>query len=81
MNESTQMYITFIKNTPINHIEFPFVSYNKAFQIIKIHQNAVYSTLDLTSGKTIKGIGILEKIYGRDITTRNWNTVKKLIQM
>lgn len=36
------------------------------------------SILDLSLNKTTKGMDVLEKIYGKDSTTRNWNTIKRI---
>ena len=30
-------------------------------------------------GGTPEAMGILEKAFGKSLTTRNWNTVKKLL--
>jgi uncharacterized protein (DUF1697 family) len=49
------------------------------FQILKVTPAAVYSVVDLSNGnRTAKAIAILEKEFGKGITTRNWNTILKL---
>jgi uncharacterized protein (DUF1697 family) len=43
---------------------------------------AVYSVVDLSKGnRTAKAIAILEKQFGKGITTRNWNTILKLANL
>lgn len=78
VDENTRLYITFFKNPPNKKVELPICSEDKSFRILKSHQKVIYSVMDLSLGKTTKGMEILGKIYGKDLTTRNWNTVKKV---
>jgi uncharacterized protein (DUF1697 family) len=38
----------------------------------------ICSVLDLSKTGTVDAMKVLEKEYGRNITTRNWNTILKL---
>ena len=38
----------------------------------------MFSVLDLSEAKTTKAMEVLEKFYGKDITTRNWNTIERI---
>jgi hypothetical protein len=41
----------------------------------------VFSVLDLSKGKgTIDTMSILEKEFGPNVTTRNWNTILRIIE-
>lgn len=81
VDENIRLYITFFKNLPVKDLEFPVISEDKSFRILGKHQKALYSVLDLSIGKTVKGMEILDKIFGKGLTTRNWNTVIKLFQL
>jgi uncharacterized protein (DUF1697 family) len=39
---------------------------------------AVFSFLDVSKSKTTDSMKVLEKSFSKDITTRNWNTIKKI---
>ncbi|NNK10938.1 MAG: hypothetical protein HKP08_06305, partial [Flavobacteriaceae bacterium] len=49
-----------------------------SIKITFVSKGMVCSVLDLKQSKTPKAMEFLEKIYGKQITTRNWNTVKKV---
>jgi hypothetical protein len=38
----------------------------------------IVSVLDITNSNTPKGMEDLEKLFGKNITTRNWNTIQKI---
>lgn len=78
INENIRLYVTFLKNEPKNKLSLPYLSKDKSFRIIEARLKTVFSVLDLSKGKTVKGMDDLELIFGKDITTRNWNTVIKL---
>lgn len=46
--------------------------------MIRKEENIVFSVLDRSVAKTTKAMDILEKFYGKDITTRNWNTLERI---
>lgn len=61
--------------------DFPVVYDDGAFIILSIMGRAIASVLDLSLTKTVKGMEALEKLYGKDITTRNWNTIIKVSKL
>ncbi len=58
-----------------------YVSPDKSFRIISATENAVFSVLDLSKAKTPEAMGVLEKEFGKNVTTRNWNTVVKIAKL
>lgn len=78
VTKDTRLYVTFLKNTPTMQLQLPYLSADRSFQIISVSSTAVLSILDLSIGKTVKGMDDLEKLFGKEVTTRNWNTVVKL---
>lgn len=76
--KDTRLYLTFVKSEPKNMPTLPWYSEDKSFSILKYDNKTVHSVLDLSLTKTVAGMKILEDTFGKDITTRNWNTVVKL---
>jgi uncharacterized protein (DUF1697 family) len=56
----------------------PWSSADGSFRIFKIKNTVVFSVLNLEVTQTPRGMEMLEQFFGKDITTRNWNTVEKL---
>ncbi len=59
----------------------PFVAPIGDMRIIRVTDDDVCSVLHLTETGTIEAMGTLEKEFGRNVTTRNWNTVEKLASL
>ena len=81
MNSDIRLYVTFLsRKTGPRTISIPYSSQKKEFRIIHATPSEVLSVLDLSKGKgTTDLMNILEKEFGSDVTTRNWNTVLKLL--
>ncbi len=73
-----RLYVSFIREIPSQSPEYPLVSPDGSYHIIGEEDLAVFSVLDVSQIKTTDGMLILEKIFGKTITTRNWNTVVKI---
>jgi uncharacterized protein (DUF1697 family) len=70
------LYVTFLSEKPK---KIALASYNipgSDFRIVQITNHEICSMI--TFGKTIDAMNMLEKTFGNKITTRNWNTVKKI---
>lgn len=81
VNKDTRLYVTFLSERPTSKLEIPYSSENGEFKILKVTDSAIVSVLQLTpSSRTVDLMKIIEKEFGKNVTTRNWNTVKKLIQ-
>lgn len=76
----TRLYITFLKNKSQTKLKIPYESPELDFKILQVTAGEIISALTLLkNGQTGKGMDILEKEFGRDVTTRNWNTINKLV--
>ncbi len=78
VTKDIRLYVSFLKNLPENPLNTPWISQDNTFQIISIYDRMICSVLDLSTTKTPKGMDELEKLFGKEITTRNWNTVRKI---
>lgn len=69
-------YVTFLNN-PVN--ELP-ASNSGFFELLSISHNTVFSILNKTKGKTTDFMTYMDKQFGKEVTTRNWNTILKVIK-
>ena len=75
---NTRLYVTFLFEKPKSHLK----TSSKFFRILKTSDSAVCSVLTLTPNKgTVDLMGDLTKHYGKNITTRNWNTIEKILKV
>ncbi|MBL8003552.1 MAG: DUF1697 domain-containing protein [Candidatus Kapabacteria bacterium] len=80
MHSDLRLYVSFLKTQPNVSISLPFISDDSSFQILAIRNCDIVSVLDVSKGKTVNGMNDLEKLFGKNITTRNWNTIIKVLQ-
>lgn len=73
-----RLYTSFLKEVPENNLSLPWISEDESFRIIEIRNRSVFSVLDLSSTKTPKGMDALEQLFGKENTTRNWNTINRI---
>lgn len=78
ITKDIRLYVSLLRKAPTAALQLPWTSENQAFQIINISANTIFSVLDLSVTKTPKGMENLERYFGKDITTRNWNTIKRV---
>ena len=78
ITKDTRLYISFLQKEKPNELEVPWLSADSSFKILEKRANTICSVLDVSVSKTTEAMGILEKTYGKDITTRNWNTLVKI---
>lgn len=81
LHDDIRQYISIVRPGVHPIDDFPVVYDDGAFIILSIMGRAIASVLDLSLTKTVKGMEALEKLYGKDITTRNWNTIVKVSKL
>lgn len=80
MTPETRTYVTFLAGKPQTGLKIPYAAPDFPFKILKVTRSEVFSVVVLSpKGGTTEAMGILEKAFGKNLTTRNWNTVKKLL--
>lgn len=79
----TRLYITFLFEKPTGlKLRIPYESPKKDFKILRVTDTEAISVLSLSPGNgTIKAMDIIGKKFGKDVTTRNWNTVVKVAKV
>lgn len=76
----SRLNVTFLKNEPTTEIEFPYHAENKGYTVLDICDRAICSIVDLTRAKTPDLMRWLEKEFGKEITTRTWKTVVRILK-
>ena len=77
----TRLYVTFLSEKRKTSLKIPYESSDKSFKIIQVTASKVCSVLILSpNSKTVDLMGILEKEFGKKITTRNWNTITRILK-
>ena len=80
-HKDIRLYVSFLKDESKIEMTLPYCSKDNSFQIISLSNRTICSVLDLTTTKTPKGMDELEKLFGKNITTRNWNTILKILEI
>lgn len=78
----TRIYVTFFaEKTKNREITVPGPLSGKGIRILRVTDGEVFSAVDLSLGKgTPDLMKLLEQVGGSEITTRNWNTILKIIK-
>lgn len=78
----TRLFVTFLSEKPKTRLKIPYVSPDKSFRILRLTDRDVCSVL--TPGrqwaKNLRQMDILEKEFGKKVTTRNWNTIVRVLK-
>jgi uncharacterized protein (DUF1697 family) len=80
ISKDTRLYVSFLIESPAVIPDLPVYSADGTYTMLEIQNNNVFSVLDLAAGGTTKAMDELERLFGKGITTRNWNTVVKLVR-
>ncbi|MBP9773072.1 MAG: DUF1697 domain-containing protein [Candidatus Peribacteraceae bacterium] len=76
-----RLYITFLAAKPTSKLVIPYRSPTNDFEILSVSDTEICSVLTLNpKTRSVDAMQILEKEYGKNVTTRNWNTVMKLVR-
>jgi uncharacterized protein (DUF1697 family) len=77
----TRLFVTFLPEKPRSRLKIPYLSPDKSFRILCLTQGEVCSVLTLGPqwSRNLRQMDILEKEFGKKITTRSWSTVLRLL--
>jgi uncharacterized protein (DUF1697 family) len=81
VTENVRLYVTFLGegSKAKRTITIPYQAPTGDFEILSANGSEVLSVLRLKPGTTTpKVMDVLEKEFGKNVTTRNWNTVEKI---
>lgn len=78
LTKDMRLYVSFLREEPQVNLKLPWSTEDQSYQILDIFDQTIISVLDLSKTQTTKGMETLEKMFGKDITTRNWNTILRI---
>ncbi len=78
--ETTKQYIAFFQEEPKKPLSIPFFSPTKDLEVVKITRTEAYIVSHLVKGRYGFPNNFLEKELEIVATTRNWNTLDKIIK-
>ena len=78
LTKDIRLYVSFLRKDTEAYLQLPWTSDDNSYKIIGNSDKTILSVLDLSISKTPKAMEALERFFGTDITTRNWNTIKRI---
>lgn len=72
----TSLNVTFLKHAHDHHEPLE----GRGFSIVATYNREICSIVDTTAAKTPDFMAKAEKMYGKQITTRTWKTVERIIK-
>lgn len=78
LSKEKRGYVSFLQQKPNTNIQLPWISEDTSLKILRVNSKRICSHLDLSKVKTPEAMNILEKLYGKQMTTRNWNTIMRI---
>jgi uncharacterized protein (DUF1697 family) len=74
-------YVTFLKQPPDRALILPHHTDDQTHTLLSVSDTTILSALDLSKTSTPKGMDQLAKLFGKQITTRTWNTIVNVIAL
>jgi uncharacterized protein (DUF1697 family) len=79
MSPATRLYVTFL-SSPVGSGTELGLDRDERINLVRITGREVLTAIELAPGwGTTELMAWLEKTFGRDVTTRNWNTILKIV--
>jgi len=77
----TRVYVTFLAKSTKARLKIPYESQEMDFRILKTTNTEVFSVVDASKGSgTLESMAFIEKEFGKNVTTRNWNTINRMLE-
>ncbi len=82
MTHSNESYllVTYMKQPQKLAFDLPYQPPGKPYEIIAANDDMLFSVTDNTTGKTTDLMVWLERQFGKEITSRTWNTMQRIHQ-
>jgi len=80
-SQKSSLNVTFLKKKTRKDIKFPHKVDSRDYTLLGMYDGAVCSVIDLTGSKTPDLMLWLEKKFGKEITTRTWKTVERILKV
>jgi hypothetical protein len=79
-SQKSSLNVTFLKKKRKIDIKFPCKVDNRDYTLLGMYDGAICSVIDFTSTKTPDLMLWLEKKFGKEITTRTFKTVERILK-
>ena len=79
-SQKSSLNVTFLKKKRKKDKKFPYEKDTREYRLLEMYDGAICSVIDLTSAKTPDLMVWLEKKFGKEITTRTWKTVERILK-
>jgi uncharacterized protein (DUF1697 family) len=80
-SQESSLNVTFLKKQiHSGKKKFPYKVRDRDYVLLGMYDGAICSVIDLTSAKTPDLMLWLEKTFGKEITTRTWKTVERILK-
>jgi hypothetical protein len=79
-SSKTNLNVTFLKRKPRPTFSFPYRPEDRDYTILGMYGRDVCSVIDLTSAKTPDLMRWMEKEFGKEVTTRTFDTVERILR-
>jgi len=74
-------YVTFLAEKHQSKLKLPFTSPKQDWEIIHLNPREVFVVAYPVKGRYGESMALIEKEFGKASTTRNWNTVSKVVAL
>ena len=76
-----RLYVSFLTDKPKTPLKLPYESPQKDFRILRTSEREVFSvSMPAPRGRSTGNLmTTIEKAFGKKITTRNWNTIARIL--
>jgi uncharacterized protein (DUF1697 family) len=74
-------YVTFLSEKHTSKLKVPALSPKKDWEIIHLNPREVFIVAHPVVGRYGESMMLVEKEFGKSVTTRNWNTVVKILSL
>ena len=79
-SRNTNLNVTFLKARSKKKLSVPFQPEGRDYSIVAMDESTICSIIDLTSTKTPDLMSWLDKEFGKEITTRTFKTVERILK-
>jgi uncharacterized protein (DUF1697 family) len=79
-SQRSYLTVTFLKHKPQGTLTLPRWPSDASYKLLGVYDGAICSVVDLTAAKTPDLMRRLEKEFGKEITTRTWQTVTRILK-
>jgi uncharacterized protein (DUF1697 family) len=81
LTPQTRLYVTFLSELPEVRLEIPAENPHMGFRRVRVTDSEVCSVVELSPGYgTTEAMRDNDKELGKKTTTRNWNTIQKMVK-